>query len=43
VRRYTQLVDIAVATVEQFLASIQSGEFPGVVTDTFLAGEATKQ
>jgi hypothetical protein len=29
VRQYAQLADIAVAAVEQFLADIQSGEFPG--------------
>ncbi len=42
VRQYAQLADIAVAAVEQFLADIQSGEFPGEA-DTFLADEAMEQ
>ena len=43
VRQNSQLADIAVAAVKQSFATRQSGEFPGVATDTFLADGTVAQ
>lgn len=43
VRQCARLADIAVAADQQFFANTQSGEFPGVVTDTFPTDEAVEQ